>query len=128
MRRSIIRLLPIVLLGFACKKEDKPLLQATFHATCRDCVVRYAVGPAHSKVDTLMGVPVAGTSDTLAETGEWHVELTAGDNLFLRACRIRTDTAFGEITLKVDGDVRTLEASADTAAVCAEINQPGSAR
>lgn len=117
----------MVLFGLACTKE-KPRLQAVFHATCRDCIVHYAVGPAQSRTDTLLGVPVAGTGDTLPETGQWTAELNPGDNLFIRACRIRTDTAFGAIAVKVDGDVRTMEASADTASACAEINAPGVAR
>lgn len=128
MRRLPLILFPVVLCAMACAKEEEPLLQATFHATCRDCVVSYAVGPAQAKVDTLLGVAVPGTTDTLPETAQWEVELKEGDNLFLRACRIRTDTAFGEISLKVDGGVRTMEASADTSLECASINAPGVAR
>lgn len=113
----------LALLCFSCTKEDKPLLQATLHATCRDCVVSYAVGPEQTHVDTLHGIPVEGTTDTLAQVWQKSIEVIDGDNLFLRACRIRTDTAFGNISVNVDGGVRPLQAAADTAAECAGINQ-----
>ena len=75
-----------------------------------------------------MGVVDSGTGDTLAEERQWAVQLKDGDNLFLRACRIRTDTAFGDINLWVDGDVRSLQAQVDTTQECAEINQAAYAR
>ena len=126
--RSLPYLVPLIaLLCFSCKKEENPLLQATLHASCRDCVVSYAVGPAQSHEDTLHGIPVAGTTDTLPEVWQKSVELADGDNLFLRACRIRTDTAFGTISVSVDGGVRSLQASVDTTAECAGINQAGHA-
>ena len=128
MRSLPLSALLLTLLSFACKKDEKPRLQATFHATCRDCVVSYAVGPEQSREDTLHGIPVAGTTDTLPEVWQKSVELSEGDNLFLRACRIRTDTAFGTISVSVDGGVRSLQAAVDTTAECAEINQAGHAQ
>lgn len=126
MKRPHVLFLLTAVLATACAKEE-PLLNATFHAKCRDCVVSYAGGVNGSRRDTLRGVP-DGAGDTLAEEGVWKVEVKDGDNLFLRACRIHTDTAFGAIELWIDGDVRPISTAADTAADCAEINAPTHAR
>jgi hypothetical protein len=120
MRRALLNLWPLAALALGCTKEE-PVLRATFHATCRDCVVRYATGTAQSRADTLLGVPVAGTSDTLEETASWAMELKEGDNVYIRACRLRPDTVLGALSVRVDGDVRPLEAQTDTAD-CVEIN------
>lgn len=111
-----------VLLSLGCAKEE-PVLTATLHAKCRDCVVSYAAGAAQSKKDTLLGVVDPGSGDTLAEERQWSLQLKEGDNLFLQGCRIRTDTAFGDILLWIDGGVKTGEASVDTTQECARINQ-----
>jgi hypothetical protein len=120
-------LFPLLLVGAvlvsSCKKED-PLLNATLHAKCRDCIVSYAAGAAQSKKDTLLGVVDPGSGDTLAEERQWSLQLKEGDNLFLQGCRIRTDTAFGDIVLWIDGGVKPGEASVDTTQECARINQP----
>ncbi len=121
-KRYPLLILAGVLLTLGCAKEE-PVLTATLHAKCRDCIVSYASGSSQSKKDTLMGVVDSGTGDTLAEERQWKVQMKDGDNLFLRACRIRTDTAFGDINLWVDGDVRSLQAQVDTTQECAEINQ-----
>ncbi|MBP8823560.1 MAG: hypothetical protein KBH07_07955 [Flavobacteriales bacterium] len=120
--RHLFTVLVSVLLASACTKEE-PLYSATLHATCRDCVVSYAAGAAQSKKDTLHGVPDPATGDTMAETGQWTVQLKDGDNLFLRACRLHPDTNLGDLYVWVDGSVQPLEASADSAQDCAEINQ-----
>lgn len=121
-----IRQLPILFgslfLVAACTKEE-PVFSATMHATCKDCVVSYAVGAAQSKTDTLYGMVDAGTGDTVPETTQWTVQLKDGDNLFLRACRLWPDSAIGDMAVWVDGGVRTLEAHADTSQACAVINQ-----
>ena len=111
-----------VLLAMGCAKEE-PVLTATLHAKCRDCIVSYAPGAAQSKKDTLMGIVDPGTGDTLLEERQWTVQLKDGDNIFLRACRIRTDTAFGDIKVWVDGDLRPLQAQVDTTKQCVEINE-----
>lgn len=120
MLRALLRLLLLAVLVFGCTKEQ-PVWRATFHATCRDCVVHYATGTAQSRADTLLGVPVAGTSDTLAESASWTMDLKEGDNLFIRACRLRPDTVLGALSVRVDGDVRPMEAQTDTSD-CVEIN------
>ncbi len=121
-RHHLPALLAVVFLAPACTKEV-PLYNATLHATCRDCVVSYAVGSEQSRKDTLHGVTDPATGDTIAETGQWTVQVKDGDNLFLRACRLRPDTALGNLSVWVDGGVGPLEAHADTAQDCAGINQ-----
>lgn len=118
----LLGLLALGLLFPACTKEE-PLYSATLHASCRDCVVSYAVGSAQSRKDTLHGMPDPATGDTVAETGQWTVQIKDGDNLFLRACRLRPDTTLGTLSVWVDGGVGPLEAHADTAQDCAGINQ-----
>ena len=120
--RYLLVLLAGVLLVLSCAK-DEPMLNATLHANCRDCIVSYASGSSQSKKDTLMGVVDPGSGDTIAEERQWTVQLKDGDNLFLRACRIRTDTAFGDIKVWVDGGVRSMQAEVDTTQECVEINQ-----
>ncbi|MGB3525042.1 MAG: hypothetical protein WBB32_03630 [Flavobacteriales bacterium] len=111
-----------VLLSLGCAKEE-PVLTATLHAKCRDCVVSYAAGAAQSKKDTLLGVVDPASGDTVAEEHQWSLQLKDGDHIYLRACRLRTDTAFGDIQVWVDGGVQSLQAQVDTTQECAEINQ-----
>ncbi len=122
-----MRLLPVLLLLVlalpACKKEE-PALQATLQATCRNCIVSRAIGSAQSRKDTLRGKVVA-PGDTIAETRVWTMDLKDGDNIFLRACRLYEDTAYSGFQLQVGGDVRAMEAVADTSAHCVQINAPG---
>lgn len=109
---------------WGCKKEEKPLLSANLHAQCRGCVVSYAAGVAQSRQDTVFEVVDPGTGDTLPGTGSWTVHLKDGDNLFFRACRLYGDSALhGDILIQVDGEVRPLQASADTSLHCTEINR-----
>lgn len=129
---AMSRLIHSILLGgailaTACTK-DEPVFNATYQTSCRDCVVSYAVGSAQSRVDTLLGVIDAGTGDTIAENWQWNTEFKDGDNLFLRACRIRTDTAFGDIVLHISGNLIPMDATVDTSATCAEINGPAQAQ
>ena len=98
------------------------MLKATLHANCRDCVVSYATGTTQSKHDTLHGVFDENTGDTIAEERQWSVELKDGDNLYFAACRLHEDTAFGTLTVWVDGEVRPDQASADTSEACAVVN------
>lgn len=125
--RSLLVILTGVVLAFGCAKEE-PALTATLHAKCRDCIVSYATGAFQSKKDTLMGVVDPGSGDTIPEERQWTVQLKDGDNLFLRACRIRTDTAFGDIKVWVDGGVRSMQAQVDATQECVEINQPAFGR
>lgn len=111
-----------VLLSLGCAKEE-PVLTATLNAKCRDCVVSYAAGAAQSKKDTLLGVVDPASGDTVAEERQWSLQLKDGDHIYLRACRLRTDTAFGDIQVWVDGGVQSLQAQVDTTQECAEINQ-----
>jgi hypothetical protein len=125
MRRLSLILFPCIFLIAACTKEQ-PALTATFHAACQDCIVSYAVGPAQSHRDTLIGAidPDNGTLGVIER--EWQVELKDGDNLFLRGCQ--RDTVFhGDIALSVDGDVRSVSITASSDS-CAEINQPAHAK
>jgi len=119
---SVFVLVVMVLVAAGCAKEE-PMLTATLQASCRDCVVTYAAGAAQSKSDTLIGTVDPSTGDTLAEEGTWTLHLKDGDNIFFRACRIREDTAFGEIRLRVSGGVRAMQATVDTSEACAEINR-----
>lgn len=112
-----------VFLASSCTKEE-PKINATMQATCRNCIVSRAIGTAQSKKDTLLGTVVA-PGDTVPETRSWNMELTEGDNIFLRACRLRDDTSYSGIELRVAGDVRPMAASGDTSAHCVEINAPG---
>ena len=121
--RYLLVILAGVLLALGCAKEE-PVLTATLHAKCRDCIVSYASGSSQSKKDTLVGIVDPGSGDTLVEERQWTVPLKDGDNIFLRACRIQTDTAFGDIELRVDGGVKPMQAQVDTTQECAEINQP----
>jgi hypothetical protein len=120
------RLFPLILLASVlpgCTKEE-PSINATMQATCRNCIVSRAIGAAQSKKDTLRGTVVA-PGDTAPETRSWNMELKEGDNIFLRACRLYEDTAYGGMDLRVAGDVRPMAASGDTSAHCVEINAPG---
>ncbi|HMN05382.1 MAG TPA: hypothetical protein PKD45_06615 [Flavobacteriales bacterium] len=120
-RRFLLATLGTAALAIGCAKEE-PRLTASLHAKCKGCVVSYAGGVMQSKKDTLRGVVDPGTGDTLPEERSWKVEVKEGDNLFLRACRLDSaDTAFG-MELRVDGDVRPVQAYADTAR-CMEINR-----
>lgn len=120
-RSAILLLVCAFLLAAGCAKEE-PLLTAHIQATCRDCIVSYAAGTGQSRTDTLAGIVDPATGDTIAEEGSWNLRLKDGDNIFFRACRIREDTAYGPIELSVSGGVRPMQASADTAQRCAEIN------
>ena len=125
MGRSRLTLLAAIAFSSSCTKE-KPLLHATFHASCRDCIVSYAVGPEQSRKDTLVGAIDTLTGMPAVVTMQWPVDLKDGDNLFIRGCQ--RDTVFhGVIQISVDGDVAPLSASAPTDS-CAEINQPSHAR
>lgn len=118
---SMLLVAGMILAG--CAKEE-PLINATLQATCRNCVVSRAIGTAQSKKDTLRGTVVA-PGDTVPVSRSWNMELKAGDNIFLRACRLYDDTAYGGFELRVAGDVRPMAASGDTSAHCVEINAPG---
>lgn len=106
-----------------CAKEE-PAINATMQATCRNCIVSRAIGTAQSRKDTLRGIAVS-PGDTIPETRSWNMDLKEGDNIFLRACRLYEDTSYSGIELRVAGDVRPMQTSADTSAQCVEINAPG---
>ena len=74
MRRISLLLLTGAFLASSCKKED-PMLKATLHAKCRECVVSYASGVSQSKKDTLLGVVDQGSGDTIAEERQWTLQL-----------------------------------------------------
>ncbi len=121
--RHLYALVFLALVLPGCTKE-KPALNATMQATCRNCIVSRAIGTAQSRKDTLRG-KVLAPGDTVAETRQWTMEMKDGDNIFLRACRLYEDTAYSGIDLRVSGDVRPLSASGDTSAHCVEINALG---
>ncbi len=127
MRRLCLLLLSGTFLFPSCKKED-PVLKATLHAKCRDCVVKYASGVSQSKQDTLLGVVDQGTGDTLAEERQWTVQLKDGDNIFLRACRLDSATTQGALHVWMDGDVRPDQAQVDGTQECVEINHSAHAQ
>lgn len=114
-------------LSAACTEKPERY-SVTMQARCRDCVVSHAGGVAHADQDTLIGVPDPSTGDTVAEERSWKVELEDGANVFMRACRLHPDTAYGDIALSVTGEVRSISATADTSADCVEINEPVRAR
>ena len=125
MRPLYLSVCVVLLAAVACTKE-KPILKATYHASCRSCIIAYAVGPQQSHKDTLKGVvdPISGIPAIVDTT--WQEEVQDGDNLFLRGCQL--DSVFyGEIDLNISGDVSPLSATA-TADFCVEINTPGHAR
>ena len=122
MRHVYVLLLAGILVA-GCKKEE-PLINATFQATCRNCIVSRAIGSDQSRKDTLRGKVVA-PGDTIPETRQWSMDLKDGDNIFLRACRLYEDTAYSGIELRVAGDVWPMAASGDTSAQCVEINAAG---
>lgn len=105
----------------ACNKEEVKEYTANLKATCYDCIVQYAAGPARGIYDTLSG-SVNG-ADTLRETGTYTMTMKEGDAIFFRACRINLDTVFGAIDLEVTGQLEPLSANVDTAFDCAVINQ-----
>jgi hypothetical protein len=121
--RGLSTFIVLATLVAGCTKE-KPAINATLQATCRNCIVSRAIGTEQSRKDTLRGT-VLGPGDTIAETGSWNMSLKDGDNIFLRACRLYEDTAYGGFELRVAGDVRPMSASGDTSAHCVEINAPG---
>lgn len=125
--RPMPRLRPFLLAGalvvLGCKKEA-PMLGATMQVTCRNCIVSRATGTAQSRVDTLIGTVVA-PGDTTAVTRQWKVEMKDGDNVFLRACKLYPDTAFGTMELRVFGDIRSLQANGGVTDSCVTINQAG---
>jgi hypothetical protein len=125
MRPLYIPLCCALLAAVACTKE-KPVLKASYHASCRACIVAYAVGPQQSHKDTLKGVvdPISGIPAIVDTT--WQLEVQDGDNLFLRACQLDS-VSYGEIDVDIRGDVAPMSA-ATTADSCAEINAPGHPR
>ena len=125
--RHLTTIIAGVLLATACTKE-KPLVAVVLHAKCRDCIVSYAAGVAQSKKDTLRARWDPAAGDSVPEEGQWTVHLQDGDNIFLKACRLGQDTAMGNIDLWVGGGVGAMEAHADTAQQCAQINQAAHAQ
>lgn len=124
MRPLYLTVCVVFLMAVACTKE-KPMLKATYHASCRACIVSYAVGPQQSHRDTLKGVldPISGIPAVVE--GSWQLDVQDGDNLFFRGCQL--DSVFyGEIDLTISGDVSPMSATA-TADSCAEINATGHA-
>lgn len=121
MRRRSLAVIPFILLAGACKKSDVREYTARLKATCYDCIVQYAAGPARGQYDTLSG-SING-NDTLRETGMYSMTMKEGDALFFRACRINPDSIFGAIDLEVTGQLEPLSASVDTSQTCAVINQ-----
>ena len=120
MRKVILGVgIAVVLSG--CKKEQVKEYSANLKATCYDCIVQYAAGPARGLYDTLSG-SINGT-DTLRETGVYTLTMKEGDAIFFRACRMDLDTVFGSIDLEVSGQLQPLSTSVDTASDCAVINQ-----
>lgn len=107
----------------ACAREPVQY-KARLTAKCRGCIVSYAGGSATSTKDTLLGTVDESSGDTLAEERAYQVFLKEGDQVFLRACRIDLDTAYGPMELSVGGEVRDLFAVADTSQDCVEINGP----
>lgn len=123
--RAAFLCLSALLLGSACTKEE-PTLQATLHASCRDCIVSHAIGPEQSRRDTLTGALDAGTGEHALVTMSWPVEVHDGDQVFLRGCQ-RDSTFEGEIQLWVDGAVAPINLTV-TSDSCGEINQALHAR
>lgn len=113
--------LVIVACLVACTKEEAKEYRAELKATCYDCIVQYAAGPARGLYDTLSG-SVNGT-DTLRETGTYTMTMKEGDAIFFRACRMNPDTAFGSIDLEVSGQLEPLNSNVAADADCAVINQ-----
>lgn len=121
MKRMHLVLLAGILLAVGCKKEEMKEYTVNLEARCWDCIVQYAAGPDRGRRDTLLG-SVEGT-DTLLETGHYNLIVKENDNIFFRACRIRPDTAFGDITLQAGGGIQALSATVGTDQDCATINQ-----
>lgn len=121
MRRLCLLLLFGTFLISSCKKEE-PMLKATLHAKCRECIVSYASGVSQSKRDTLLGVIDPGSGDTIAEERQWTVQLKDGDNIFLRACHLDSAMTEGALQIWMDGDVRQDQASVGAGQMCTEIN------
>jgi hypothetical protein len=117
---SIPAILLMLAIG-ACKKHEVKEYSAHLKATCYDCIVQYAAGPARGQYDTLSG-SING-ADTLRETGIYTMTMKEGDAIFFRACRIHLDTVFGNIDLEVTGELQPLYADVDTASDCAVLNQ-----
>lgn len=127
MRLISLLLLTGAFLASSCKKED-PMLKATLHAKCRECVVSYASGVSQSKKDTLLGVVDQGSGDTIAEERQWTLQLKDGDNIFLRACHLDSAMNAGALQVWIDGDVRPDQAQTDGTQGCAEINHTAHAQ
>lgn len=104
------------------------MLNATFHAKCRDCVVSYATGVSQSKKDTLLGVVDQGSGDTIPEERQWTLQLKDGDNLFIRACHLDSAMSSELLQVRVDGDVRPDQASSSGGEMCVEINHSAHAQ
>ncbi|MBL7952478.1 MAG: hypothetical protein JNM62_12255 [Flavobacteriales bacterium] len=119
--RNVIFAFGICAATASCKKPEVKEYTANLKATCYDCIVQYAAGPARGVYDTLSGT-VEGT-DTLRQTGTYTMTMKEGDALFFRACRIDTDTAFGAIDLEVTGDLDALSITEDRNMDCAVLNQ-----
>lgn len=124
MERLYQALLVAALLATGCAKEEVKEYTVSLEAKCRDCIVHYAAGAARSQIDTLLGNVDPSTGDTTVETANYQVIVKGSDNLFFRACRIRTDTAYGDMELKASGGIQPLSDLAGPAETCAEINQP----
>ena len=121
MKRVHLVLLAGVLLAVGCKKEEVKEYTVELEARCWDCIVQYASGPDRGRRDTLLG-SVEGT-DTLLETGHYQLVMKENESIFFRACRIRPDTAFGDITLQAGGGIQPLSAIVGQDQDCATINQ-----
>ncbi|HQW05292.1 MAG: hypothetical protein IPH05_04045 [Flavobacteriales bacterium] len=123
MPRSLFYLLVIAALLASCRKEVKEY-KATLEASCYDCIVQYAAGSDRGLRDTLAGSVNTVTGDTFVEVGRYDLVMHEEEAIFFRACRIRPDSAYGDITLHASGDISPLSATADRNTECAVINQP----
>lgn len=121
MRPTALLAFLFVLSSGSCRKHEVKEYTANLKATCYDCIVQYAAGPARGIYDTLSGA--INGDDTLRETGTYTMTMKEGDAIFFRACRIDLDTVFGAIDLEVTGQLQPLSTTVDTAADCAVINQ-----
>ncbi|MBX2972099.1 MAG: hypothetical protein KF797_03265 [Flavobacteriales bacterium] len=122
MSRPVIGALAMLLLVPACKKEEVKQYSVSLRATCYDCVVQYASGPARGRYDTLHGA--INGADTVRETGTYTLTMKADEPIFFRACRITPDSgSFGAIELFAEGDIQPLSATVPREVNCAVINQ-----
>jgi hypothetical protein len=121
--------LPLVLVvALASCAKDPARLNVTMKATCRMCAVEY-VNDGVTHRDTIIGqinatwIDGNAILDTMSATGTWNVVREDGEAVYLKACRLRNDSADGRITLRVEGDIRPLNFTASHPSACALIDQ-----